>query len=123
MKDGISSEFCSSKMFFSTEQENDGYSKEIELELNTRKDKSRKLILRSIYDDTDIEYGWSNPLNIGPTKGEYVSPSDILGEKTPLYFKNQGTKLKFYWFEHLRNERTIYFRFTKLIDLCIILYH
>lgn len=89
---------------------------EIELELITRKDKSQKLILRSIYDDTNIEYGWSNPLNIGPTKGEYVSPSDILGEKTPLYFKNRGNQLKFYWFEHLKNQRTIYFQFNQVAN-------
>jgi len=89
---------------------------EIELELITKEAKSEKLILRSIYDDTNIEYGWSNPLNVGPTKGEYVSPSDILEEKTPLYFKNRGNKLKFYWFEHLKNERTIYFQFNQVYN-------
>ncbi len=88
----------------------------IELELITRKGKSIKLTLRSVYDDINIEYGWSNRLNIGPTKGEYVSPSDILGEKTPLYFKNQGNKIKFYWFEHLIKERTIYFQFNQVAN-------
>jgi tetratricopeptide (TPR) repeat protein len=88
----------------------------IELDLITRKGKSIKLTLRSVYDDINIEYGWSNRLNIGPTKGEYVSPSDILGEKTPLYFKNQGNKIKFYWFEHLIKERTIYFQFNQVAD-------
>ncbi len=88
----------------------------IELELITRKGKPMKLTVRSILHDSDIEYGWSNRLNIGPTKGEYVSLSDILGEKTPLYFKNQGKKIKFYWFEHLINERTIYFQFNQVAD-------
>jgi len=80
----------------------------IELELITREGKSKKLILPSVQDDTNIEYGWSNRLNKGPTKGEYVSPPDILGNKTPLYFKNQGDKIKFYWFQHLIKERPLY---------------
>jgi len=88
----------------------------IELELITRQGKPKKLTLRSVYDDINIEYGWSNRLNIGPTKGEYASPSDILGEKTPLYFKNQGNKIKFYWFEHLIKERTIYFQFNQVAN-------
>ena len=61
----------------------------IEIELITRNEESRQLTLQSILDSSDIEYGWSNWLNVGPTKGEYVTPSSILGEKNPLYSKNQ----------------------------------
>lgn len=88
----------------------------IELELITKNGEPMKLTLQSILDDINIEYGWSNRLNIGPTKGEYISPSDILGEKRPLYFKNQGNRIKFYWFEHLVNERTIYFQFNQVAN-------
>ncbi len=86
----------------------------IELELITRKGKQTKLKLPSILDDINIEYGWSNRLNIGPTKGEYISPYDILGDKSPLFFKNQGNKIKFYWFEHLVDEKAIYFQFNQV---------
>ncbi|MGB6340456.1 MAG: hypothetical protein WBF32_11850 [Candidatus Aminicenantaceae bacterium] len=88
----------------------------IELELITRKGKHTKLILPSILDDTNIEYGWSNRLNIGPTKGEYISPFDKFDDKPPLYFKNQGNKIKFYWFEHLVDERAIYFQFNQVMN-------
>jgi tetratricopeptide (TPR) repeat protein len=86
----------------------------IELELITRKGKQTKLKLPSILDDINIEYQWSNRLNIGPTKGEYISPSAKLGDKLPLFFKNQGNKIKFYWFEHLVDERAIYFQFNQV---------
>ena len=88
----------------------------IELELITRNGEPMKLTLHSILDDINIEHGWSNRLNIGPTKGEYISPSDILGDKSPLYFKNQGNKIKFYWFEHLVDERAIYFQFNQVVN-------
>jgi tetratricopeptide (TPR) repeat protein len=88
----------------------------IEMELITRKGKRTKLSLPSILDDTNIEYGWSNRLNIGPTKGEYISPADKLDDKSPLYFKNQGNKIKFYWFEHLVDERAIYFQFNQVMN-------
>jgi tetratricopeptide (TPR) repeat protein len=74
------------------------------------------LALPSMRDDSPIEYGWSNRLNIGPTKGEYISPSDKLGEKMPLFLKNQGKKIKYYWFEHLVNDRTIYFQFNQVMN-------
>jgi len=88
----------------------------IELELITKTGEQSKLTIQSILDDIKIDYGWSNRPNVGLTKGEYISLSDILGEKTPLYFKNQGNKIKFYWFEHLVNERTIYFQFNQVIN-------
>lgn len=88
----------------------------IELELITRKGKQTKLMLPSILDDTNIEYGWSTRLNIGPTKGEYASPSDKLGDKSPLHFKNQGNRIKYYWFEHLVDERAIYFQFNQVMN-------
>lgn len=88
----------------------------IELELITKNGEPMKLTLQSIFDDINIEYGWGNPLNIGPTKGEYIGPANILGEKTPLYFKNQGNRIKFYWFEHLIYEKTIYFQFNQVVN-------
>lgn len=88
----------------------------IELGLFTKNGGHAKLTLQSIFDDTNIEYGWSNQPNVGPTKGEYICPSDILGEKTPLHLKNQGKKIKFYWFEHIANQRTIYFQFNQLMN-------
>lgn len=67
-------------------------------------------------DDSPIEYGWSNRLHIGPTRGEYIGPSDKLGEKIPLFLKNQGEKIKYYWFEHLVDDRTIYFQFNQVMN-------
>ncbi|MCJ7579476.1 MAG: hypothetical protein MUP98_02960 [Candidatus Aminicenantes bacterium] len=88
----------------------------IDLELITKNGEPTKLKLQSILDDINIDYGWSNRLNIGPTKGEYISSSDMHGEKTPLHFKNQGSKIKYYWFEHLVNERTLYFQFNQVMN-------
>jgi hypothetical protein len=88
----------------------------IELEVITTSGKQTKLRLPSVLDDTNIEYGWSNRLNVGPTKGDYMSPSDILGDKSPLHSKNQGNKIKYYWFEHLVNERTRYFQFNQVMN-------
>jgi hypothetical protein len=53
---------------------------------------------------------------VGPTKGEYVSPSNRLGEKRPLHFRNQGQGIKFYWFEHLVKDRTLYFQFNQIMN-------
>ena len=89
---------------------------QMDLELISRNHEPMKLTLRSIFDNIHIEYGWSSPLHIGPTKGEYMNPSDRLGKTTPLYLKNQGDRYKFYWFEHLVKERTIYFQFNKVAD-------
>ena len=88
----------------------------MELELMTKNGGLAKLTLQSIVDDTNIEYGWSNQLSVGPTKGDYTSPSDILGERTPLHLKNQGKKFKFYWFEHLVPKKTIYFQFNQVMN-------
>ena len=88
----------------------------IELDLTTRKGKQTKLKLPSVIADTNIEYGWSNRPNVGPTKDEYTSPVDILGDKLPLHFKNQGDKIKYYWFEHLKNKRAIYFQFNQVMN-------
>jgi hypothetical protein len=89
---------------------------EIELTLILQNGNPAKLALPSMRDDSPIEYGWSNRLNIGPTKGEYISPSDKLGERMPLFLKNQGKKIKYYWFEHLVNDRTIYFQFNQVMN-------
>jgi tetratricopeptide (TPR) repeat protein len=88
----------------------------VELELITGRGEPAKLTLHSIQANRPIGYGWSQPLHVGPTEGEYVSPSDRLGEKRPLYFKNQGQGVKFYWFEHLVEEKTIYFQFNQVMN-------
>jgi tetratricopeptide (TPR) repeat protein len=88
----------------------------MDLELITGSGEPAKLTLHSIYDDSPVEYGWSYPLHVGPTKGEYISPSDRLGEKGPLHFKNQGHRILFYWFEHLVKERTLYFQFNQIMN-------
>jgi hypothetical protein len=89
---------------------------EIELTLIMQNGNPAKLALPSMRDDSPIEYGWSNRPNIGPTKGEYISPSDKLGERMPLFLKNQGEKIKYYWFEHLVNDKTIYFQFNQVAN-------
>ena len=89
---------------------------EIELALILKNGNPAKLALPSMRDDSPIEYGWSNRLHIGPTKGEYISPLDQLGETIPLYFKNRGKRIKFYWFEHLVNDRTVYFQFNQVAN-------
>ena len=88
----------------------------LEMELITKNGESRKVTIPSKLDDSEIQYGWSNRPNIGPTKDEYASLSDILGEKAPLYFKNQGKRIKFYWFEHIVSERAIYFQLNQVMD-------
>jgi tetratricopeptide (TPR) repeat protein len=89
---------------------------EIELSLILQNGSAAKLALPSMRDDSPIEYNWSTRLNIGPTKGEYISPSDKLSEKMPLFLKNQGEKINYYWFEHLVNDRTIYFQFNQVMN-------
>ena len=89
---------------------------ETELSLILPNGNPAKLALPSMHDDSPIEYGWSNRLDIGPTKDEYISPSNKLGEMMPLFLKNQGKKIKYYWFEHLVNDRTIYFQFNQVMD-------
>ena len=88
----------------------------MDLELITGSGEPAKLALHSIYDDSHVEYGWSYPLHVGPTKGEYMSPSDRLGENGPLHFKNQGHRIQFYWFEHLVKEQTLYFQFNQIMN-------
>jgi tetratricopeptide (TPR) repeat protein len=88
----------------------------IELDLITAEGKQTKLKLPSVIDDTNIEYGWSNRPDVGPTRDEFTSPADILGAKLPLHLKNQGDKIKYYWFEHLKNKRAIYFQFNQVMN-------
>jgi len=88
----------------------------MDLELMTGNGEPAKLTVHSICDDSPIEYGWSQRLHVGPTKGEYMSPSARLGEKGPLHFKYQGQRIQFYWFEHLVKERTIYFQFNQVMN-------
>jgi len=88
----------------------------MDLELITESGERANLTVYSIYDNSHIDYGWSQPLQVGPTKGEYISPFDRLGEKRPLYSKNQGQRIKFYWFEHLVKEKTLYFQFNQIMN-------
>ena len=89
---------------------------DVTLELVSINGKAAKLTLHSIPDDSPVEYEWSNRFDIGPTKGEYIGPSDILGDKKPLFFKNQGKGLKYYWFEHLLDQKAIYFQFNAVLN-------
>ena len=88
----------------------------MDLELVLGTGEPAKLTLSSLYEDSPVEYGWSFPLNVGPTKGEYVSPLATPGERGSLHFKNQGQGIRFYWFEHLVKERTIYFQFNQVMN-------
>lgn len=88
----------------------------MELELITERGEPAKLTLHSIQDNSRMGYGWSLPLQVGPTKGEYVSPPDRLGEKGPLHFKNQGPRIRFYWFEHLVKDQALYFQFNQIMN-------
>ncbi|HUU04687.1 MAG TPA: hypothetical protein VMZ49_02300 [Patescibacteria group bacterium] len=85
----------------------------VELELITPENKTEKLVLGSLQDHSIID--WSNRLNSGPTENkEYVSPPTVLGDKTPLHLKKQGPNVEFYWFEHLKNDKAIYFQFNQV---------
>jgi hypothetical protein len=88
----------------------------IELTVITNTGESSNLMLHSIPDDTPVEWGWNNQPGVGPTKGEYVSPADMLAKATPLHLKNQGQEFKYYWFEQLPKEKAIYFQFNQIMD-------
>jgi len=89
---------------------------EVVLDVVLKEGGPAKLTLPSVVDDSPVGYNWSNRLDIGPTKGEYVGASAILGDKAPLYFKNQGKGLKYYWLEHLVDRRAVYFQFNAIMN-------
>jgi tetratricopeptide (TPR) repeat protein len=88
----------------------------IELQLTTRDGATTELTLPSMLDDSNIDFDWSTRLNIGPTGGEYVGPFDTLGEKQPLYARYQGDRIRFYWFEHLADDRAVYLQVNQVMD-------
>lgn len=91
--------------------ENEKY---IELELITKEGENEKVTIESVYDNRPIL--WSNRMNQAPAKGEYVSTATLLGEKTPLHLKKQGDNIEFYWFEHLKKDRAIYFQYNQVAN-------
>jgi hypothetical protein len=88
----------------------------IELQLTTRDGATTELTLRSMLDDSHIDFDWSTRLNIGPTAGEYAGPFDTLSEKQPLYARYQGERIRFYWFEHLAGDRAVYLQVNQVMD-------
>ena len=88
----------------------------IELQLITRDGETTELALRSSLDDSNVDYDWSNRLTIGPTRGEYVSPFDTVGEAQPPYSRYQGDGIRFYWFEHLVDEKAVYFQLNQVMN-------
>jgi len=84
--------------------------------LITENGESAELRIHSLPDNTPIAYGWGLPLRAGPTKGEYASPSVKPGERGTLHFRNQGSQVHFYWFEHLVKERVLYLQFNQIIN-------
>jgi hypothetical protein len=87
-----------------------------DLELITENGEAATLKIHSLPDNTPIAYGWSQPVRVGPTKGEYVSPSVKPGDKGALHFQNQGDRVLFYWFEHLVKDRVLYFQFNQIMN-------
>jgi hypothetical protein len=88
----------------------------VELDVALKDGEPAKLTFPSVIDDSPVGYNWGNRLDIGPTKGEYVGASAILGDKAPLYFRNQGERLQYYWFEHLIEQRAIYLQFNAVMN-------
>ncbi len=86
----------------------------IRLDLMTRDGERKSLTLKSIHDNSKIT--WSNRLNMGPTEGEYVHAATILGKATPLHLRKQDKNVKFYWFEHLSDEKIIYFQLNQVAN-------
>ena len=86
----------------------------IELELITKDGKRENIEFESIFDTSPIL--WSNRLNMAPAKGDYISIVNLLGDKTPLHLKKQGDNIEFYWFEHLKKEKAIYFQYNQVAN-------
>ncbi len=86
----------------------------IELELIPMEGEPSTLVMKSIEDHGPIN--WMNRLNVGPARGAYVSPATLLGDDTPLHLKRHGENIEFYWFEHLAEERAVYFQFNQVAN-------
>ncbi len=85
---------------------------EINLELITTQNERRKIKVKSVWEK--FPRFWPNRLTMAPTKGEYIDVAKSLGKNTPLYLKKQDKNSKFYWFEHLRDSKTIYFQYNQV---------
>ncbi len=72
------------------------------------------LTIESVTDRSGL--GWTNRVNVGPTEGEYVHSAALLGADAPLHLRRQGPDIAFYWFEHLVDDRAIYFQFNQVAD-------
>ena len=73
-----------------------------------RRDGTRAtLALRSVVDTGDLS--WVHGVNAGPTPGPYVHPE-------ALHLRHQGQERTWYWFEHLANEKALYFQLNGIAD-------
>jgi hypothetical protein len=91
----------------------DGVDK-IELNVIPAGGEPTRLSLESIADTSSIS--WFNRVVIGPTKGEYVHAASLLGDDTPLHLKRRGQDGAFYWFDHLDEEKTLYFQLNQVAN-------
>lgn len=72
------------------------------------------LTFQSIVDTGDL--GWVRRVNASPTTGAYVHPAALLGSETPLHLRRQGPDVVYYWFEHLADEKALYFHLNAVVD-------
>ncbi|MBI9067603.1 MAG: hypothetical protein JEZ09_09950 [Salinivirgaceae bacterium] len=87
--------------------------KNINIDLITREGDKEILQLKSREDKSPIL--WSNRINQAPTKGAFVNASTLLNKKTPLHIQLQeDSTVLFYWFEHLKEEKAIYFQYNQV---------
>ena len=87
--------------------------KNINIDLITREGVKEILQLKSRVDKSPIL--WSNRINQAPLKGEFVNASTLLKDKTPFHMQLQeDSTVLFYWFEHLKEEKAIYFQYNQV---------
>ena len=65
---------------------------------------------------SDTSYGWVNRVNVGLTGGAYVHATAPLGNETPLHLRRQGADFAYYWFDHLPDEKALYFQLNQVGD-------
>lgn len=88
--------------------------KSVQLDLVTPEGRKEEVTFESFVDDEPVR--WSNRITMAPAGGRYISPADLLGDSTPLHMKKQGANIEFYWFEHLKKEKAVYFQYNQVSD-------
>lgn len=86
----------------------------VELDLITTQNVSKKVRFDSVSDT--FPWLWECKISMTPSKDDYINLETVLEEKTPLYLKHVGNEVKFYWFEHLKEEKILYFQFNQVAD-------